>query len=133
MLAREHFIEFYRSYSDVHLVLTRIHILLDRGEGKANILIPGSRTEVFCEKGVLRKSAKLTIKHLCRTLFFNKIKSLMPATLLKKILQHWCFPVNFAKFLRIHFLYSTSGGCLCYSNRFDENCFLSISQVALTG
>ena len=27
-----------------------------------------------------------------------------PVTLLKKKLWHWCFPVNFAKFLRIPFL-----------------------------
>ena len=29
---------------------------------------------------------------------------LLPATLLKKRLWHRCFPVNFAKFLRTHFL-----------------------------
>ena len=40
-----------------------------------------SRPEVFCKKGILR-----------------------PATLLKKRLWHRCFPVNFAKFLRTHFV-----------------------------
>ena len=30
-----------------------------------------------------------------------------PATLLKKRLWHWCFPVNFAKFLRTPFLQNT--------------------------
>ena len=33
--------------------------------------------------------------------------------LLKKRLQHRCFPVNFEKFLRTTFLYKTSGGCFC--------------------
>ena len=33
----------------------------------------------------------------------------MPATLLKKSLRHRCFPVNFAKFLRISFLQNTYG------------------------
>ena len=33
--------------------------------------------------------------------FFNKVADLRPETLLKKRLQHKCFPVNFAKFLRI--------------------------------
>ena len=45
--------------------------------------------------------AKFTGKHLCQSLFFNKVR---PATLLKKRLWHRCFLVNFAKFLRTHFL-----------------------------
>ena len=39
-------------------------------------------------------------------------KGLRPATLLKKILCHRCFPVNFAKFLRTPFLQNTSGRLL---------------------
>ena len=42
--------------------------------------------------------------HLWYSLFFNKAAVLRPATLLKKRLWHRCFPVNFAKFLRITFL-----------------------------
>ena len=52
-----------------------------------------SRPEVFCKKGVLRKSC------------------LRPATLLKKSLWHRCFSADFAKFLRTPFLQITSGGC----------------------
>ena len=59
-----------------------------------------SRPEVFCKKGVLRNCAKFTGKHLCQSLFFNRPR---PATLLKQRLWHSCFPVNFAKFLRIPF------------------------------
>ena len=36
-----------------------------------------------------------------------------PAALLKKRLQHRCFPVNFAKFLKPLILQNTSGGCFC--------------------
>ena len=38
------------------------------------------------KKGVLRNFAKFTGKHLCQSLFFNKVAglSLMPATLLKR-------------------------------------------------
>ena len=43
-----------------------------------------SRPEVFCKK-VLRNFAKFTGKHLCHSLFFNKVAGL-----------------NFAKFLRTH-------------------------------
>ena len=60
--------------------------------------------EMFCNKGVLRNFAKFTGKHLCQSIFFNKVAGLRPATLLKKKLWHRCFPVNFAKFLRTPFL-----------------------------
>ena len=60
--------------------------------------IRSSRPEVFCINGVLRNFGKFTGK---------------PVTLLKKRLSHRCFPVNFAKFLRIPFLQNTSGGCFC--------------------
>ena len=43
-----------------------------------------SRPEVFCKKGALRNFAKVTEKHLCRSLVFNKIAGLRPATLLKR-------------------------------------------------
>ena len=36
------------------------------------------------QKGVLRNFAKFTQKHLCQSLFFNKVAGLRPATLLKK-------------------------------------------------
>ena len=47
-----------------------------------------SRPDVFCEKGVLRNFAKFTGKHLCLSLFLNKIVGLRPATLIKKRLWH---------------------------------------------
>ena len=50
-----------------------------------------------------RNFAKFTGKYLRQTLFFNTVAG-----------GAWrrCFPVNFAKFLRTHFLQNTSGGCL---------------------
>ena len=64
--------------------------------------------EMFCKKIVLKNSAKSTGKHLCLCLFFNKVASLRSTTLRKKRLWHWCFPVNFAKFLRSSFVQNTS-------------------------
>ena len=55
---------------------------------------------MFCKNSILKKLAKLTGKHLCQGLFFNKVAGLRPVTLLKKRFWHRCFPVNFAKFLR---------------------------------
>ena len=60
-----------------------------------------SRPEVFCKKGVLKHFAKFTGKHLCHSLFFNKVPGLP--------MSKWdfskatCFPVNFVKFLRSQF------------------------------
>ena len=70
-----------------------------------------SRLEVFCRQRVHRNFAKFTGKHLCQSLFFNKVAALGPATLLKKRLWHRCLSVNFAKFLRTLFLTEHPGGC----------------------
>ena len=55
-------------------------------------------------KGDLRNFAKFTGKHLCQSLFFNKVAALRSATLLKKGLWHRCFPVKFANILRTPFV-----------------------------
>ena len=46
---------------------------------------------MFCKNGVVRNFATFTGKHLCHSFFI-------------KVADHRCFPVNFAKFLRIPFL-----------------------------
>ena len=75
-------------------------------------------------RGVLYKNVFLKTsqnsqqKNLCQGLFFNKVAGLKPATLLKKILWHRCFPVNFVKCLRIRFLQAHLDNCFCL-------CFLS--------
>ena len=55
------------------------------------------------EKGVLKNFAEFTGKHLCQSLFINKVDDLKPAILFKKRLWHTCFPMNFVKFLRVQF------------------------------
>ena len=42
-----------------------------------------SRPDVFYNKGVLRNLARFTGRHLCQSLFFNKVAGLRPAILLK--------------------------------------------------
>ena len=61
---------------------------------------------------VLRTFPKFTGKHLCKSLFFNKVAGHRPATLLEKKLWHKSFPVNFVKFLRTPFLQNTFGRLL---------------------
>ena len=67
-------------------------------------IIRSSHRKCSVRKCVFRNFAKFTGKHLCQSLFFNKLPGLRPATLLKKRLRNRCFPVNFAKFLIIPFL-----------------------------
>ena len=50
--------------------------------------IRSSRSEVFCKKDVLENFTKFTGKHLCQSLFLNKVAGVRPATLLKKRLWH---------------------------------------------
>ena len=64
------------------------------------------------KKGVIGNFAKSTGKHLCQSLFFNKVTGLRPATLFKERLWHWLFFVSFGKFPRKAFLQNTSGRLL---------------------
>ena len=53
---------------------------------KVNLFLYFRSSQQRCSlrKGVFRNFAKLTRKHLCQSLFFNKVADLRPATLLKK-------------------------------------------------
>ena len=56
-----------------------------------------------------------------------------PATLSKKRLQHRCFPVTFAKFLRTSFLQNTSGPLLLFIKGGNNPCFTLSNSVASLG
>ena len=78
-----------------------------------------SCSQMFFKKGVLNNLAKFTEKYLCWSLLFNKVTGLRSVILLEQRLQHMCFPVNFAEFLRPPFSPKTSGGCFCeYASQF---------------
>ena len=63
-----------------------------------------NHSELLCLKGIPKNFAKFTGKHLCQSLFFNKVAGLRTAILFKKRIWYRCFPVNFAKVLRAPFL-----------------------------
>ena len=63
--------------------------------------------EVFCKKGVLRNFAKFTGKHLCQSLFFDKVAGLRPATLLKKETQAQMLSCEVCKIFKNTFSYRT--------------------------
>ena len=59
-------------------------------------------------------------KPVSESFIFNNIAGLRLATLLKKILWHCCFPVNFAKFLRSFFIEHLGWLLLPLGNICDE-------------
>ena len=59
---------------------------------------------VTMEERCSQKVRKIHRKNLCRSLVFNKVAGLRPATLLRKRLWRKCFLMNLEKFLRTSFL-----------------------------
>ena len=55
---------------------------------------------MFFEIGVIQNFPFFIGKHLFRSLFFSKNAGLKARNFVKKRLQHRCFSVKFAKFLR---------------------------------
>ena len=72
-----------------------------------------SRSQIFFKLGVLKNLEIFTGKYLCWNLsLFNEIAGLKAYNFIKKRLQHRCFPVNIAKFVRTYFIeHHTSGDC----------------------
>ena len=67
---------------------------------RGNMTIQKQHSQMFFKIGALKNFLILTRKHLCWSLFLNKVSGLRLATLTKKRLRHRCFPVNIAKFSR---------------------------------
>ena len=68
-----------------------------------------SRLDVFSKKVFLKISQNSQQNTCARVSFFNKVAGLEPATfILKMRLWHWCFLMNFAKFLRTTFFITAS-------------------------
>ena len=71
-------------------------------------------TEMFYKKAVLKDFAMFTGNQLCWSLFIIKLQAFRPTVLLK-ILQHRCFPVNVTKFLRRAFFQNICKRCFSLS------------------
>ena len=79
-----------------------------------NLSYRSSHQMCSLKKVLLKNFTKFTVKQLRWSLFLSKVSGLRPATLLKKMLQERCFPVNFVKFLRTPFLQNTSQWLLLF-------------------
>ena len=62
---------------------------------------------MFCKKGVLRNFAKFEGRHLCQSLFLNKVAGLRSATLLKRETLAQVFSSDFCKIAKNNFFYRT--------------------------
>ena len=69
-----------------------------------------SRPQVFCKKGFPRNFAKFTGKHLCQSLYFNKVRSLRPGTLIKIETLAKVFSCEFCEISKNTFSYRTPPG-----------------------
>ena len=68
--------------------------------------LENSFPEVFCRKGVLRNFAKFTGKHLCQSLFFNKVAG-GACNFIKKETLAQVFSCEFCKIFKNTFSYRT--------------------------
>ena len=85
--------------------------------------------EAFCKEVVHKNFANFIGKHLFWSLFLIKLQAFRPATLLKKKLQHKCFPMKCEKFLRTPILKNTCERLLPY---FHYNSHHSPSSISLS-
>ena len=72
----------------------------DRKERKKSATHRSSRQRCSFRKAVLKHFAIFTGKHLLLESLFKKVADLKPCNFIKKKLQHRCFSVNIAEFLR---------------------------------
>ena len=60
-----------------------------------------NRREVFCKKGVLKNFTKFTGKHLCQSLFYDKVAVLRPQALAQVFLYEF-FKISISTFFTEH-------------------------------
>ena len=98
-----------RHWPENDCVESPLHIASGRAQNYRN-----SHMRSSIKKVVLRNFSKFTGKHLCQSLFLNKVAGLRPkaCNFIKKETPAQVFFVNFEKFLRTPFLQNTSGRLL---------------------
>ena len=97
------------------LLVNRISMILDN-QGRLGLndeKIPSPHNEPQRSRGfVLWKKVFLKISQISQENTCVGV-SFRPATLFKKRLQHWCFPVKFPKFLKTTILKNTAKDWFC--------------------
>ena len=67
----------FRSYVGVSCQKFHEILPIEYDQHRPKFLLRSGRPDVFCEKVVLRSFVKFTGKHLCQSLFFNKVAGLL--------------------------------------------------------
>ena len=88
-----------------------------------------SRLQIFFKTGALKNFAMFIGKFLCWSRFLIKFQYWRAAFLFKNRLQHSCFYVNIAKFLRTAFLQKT---CSLYLSEILFDDILELNFTAVT-
>ena len=109
-LTQERLISFDFSNDEILKLIRPLNVHKAQGHDDVSIS-RSSHQRCYIKEGVLRNYIKFTGKHLCQSLFLNKVAGLRPATLLKKRLWHRCFSVKFVKFLRSPFYRTPLDDC----------------------
>ena len=81
-----------------------------------------SQSQMFLEVGALENFANFTGKHLCWSLLLIKLQVWKACNIVKERLQHRCFSVNNAKFLRAAFFMEQFWCCLSWLYLILINC-----------
>ena len=79
-----------------------------------------SRLDVFCRKGILRNFAKFTGKHLCQSLFFNKVAG-AACNFIKKETLAQVFSCEFCEISKNTFFYRTPPVALSEDNTIQSS------------
>ena len=81
-------LQYYRNKMDLISLKPCLNLCsqtwLKSNRSLVNIFIQNQSPGCSMKKGVLKNFPKFTGKHLCQSLFFNKVAGLRPATLLKR-------------------------------------------------
>ena len=70
-------------------------------------VVRSSRPEVFCKKDILRNFTKFTGKHVCQSLFFNKVAGLSACNFIKKETLAQVFSCELCEISKNTFSYRT--------------------------
>ena len=90
---------------------------------KKSHLFSYTDVEVFSKQSVLKDFTKFTRKHLCKSLFSNKVVDEGLQLYLKNRLWHKCFPVNFYEIFKNALF--TEHLCICTSQKMTLTMFKS--------
>ena len=88
-------------------------------------IFTGSRSEVFCKKGIITCFVKFTGKYLCQRLFFNKVALLL--NFIKKETLAQLLSCEFCKIFKNTFVQNKSGACFCRRQRSEP--FISLYLI----